>query len=160
MEQSVVRIHDVTKMYGAFAAVDGISFDVARGEVFGFLGPNGSGKTTTIRMLTGSIAPTAGTISVLGNDAVRHPDRIRTRNEDMTVAENLRFYGGIHNLSKDVFAERREYILDMADLRGRESALTRDLSTGCRQRLTQGVSSIQQPELLFLDEPTSGVDPG
>ena len=79
MEQAVVRIRDVTNRYGAFAAVDGISFDVAPGEVFGFLGPNGSGKTTTIRMLTGSIAPTAGTISVLGNDAVRHPDRIRTR---------------------------------------------------------------------------------
>ena len=169
MGQSVVRIRDVTKRYGTFAAVDGITFDVARGEVFGFLGPNGSGKTTTIRMLTGSIAPTAGTISVLGNDAVRHPDRIRTRIgymsqkfslfEDMTVAENLRFYGGIHNLSKDMFAERRDYILDMAGLRGRESTLTRDLSTGWRQRLALGVATIHQPELLFLDEPTSGVDP-
>uniref|UniRef100_UPI00261F32B7 ATP-binding cassette domain-containing protein n=1 Tax=Propioniciclava sp. TaxID=2038686 RepID=UPI00261F32B7 len=104
-----VRVRDLRKTYGSFAAVDGITFDVARGEVFGFLGPNGSGKTTTIRMLTGTIAPTSGSIEVLGVDAARHPARIKPRIgymsqkfslfEDMTVDENLRFYGGVYGLS-------------------------------------------------------------
>ncbi len=169
MAEPVVRIRDLTKRYGEFAAVDGIGFDVTAGEVFGFLGPNGSGKTTTIRMLTGSVAPTSGSIEVLGTDVVRRPDRVKSRIgymsqkfslfEDLTVDENLRFYGGVHGLGRDVYARRREYILDMAGLRGRESELTRNLSTGWKQRLALGVATIHEPELLFLDEPTSGVDP-
>ncbi len=164
-----VRVRDLRKTYGDFAAVDGISFDVARGEVFGFLGPNGSGKTTTIRMLTGSIAPTAGSIEVLGVDVARHAGRVAPRIgymsqrfslfEDMTVDENLRFYGGVYDLDDDRFARRREYILTMAGLRGHEDMLTANLSTGWRQRLALGVATIHEPELVFLDEPTSGVDP-
>ena len=164
-----VRVRDVRKLYGDFAAVDGITFDVARGEVFGFLGPNGSGKTTTIRMLTGSIAPTSGSIEVLRTDAVRRPELIRPRIgymsqrfslfEDLTVDENLRFYGGVYGLAADEFARQREYVLDMAGLRGREKELTANLSTGWRQRLALGTATMHAPELLFLDEPTSGVDP-
>jgi len=164
-----VSIRELTKRFGKFTAVDGISFDVSRGEVFGFLGPNGSGKTTTIRMLTGAMAPTTGTVNVLGIDAVRHPDAIRRHIgymsqkfslfEDLTVEENLRFYGTVHDLTPDLFAERREYILEMAGLRGREHELTANLSTGWKQRLALGVATIHEPELLFLDEPTSGVDP-
>ena len=164
-----VSIRDLTKTFGSFTAVDGISFDVARGEVFGFLGPNGSGKTTTIRMLTGAMAPTSGTIDVLGTDTVRHPEAVRRRTgymsqkfslfEDLTVDENLRFYSTLYDLPREVFAERREYIVDMAGLRGREHELTANLSTGWKQRLALGVATIHEPELLFLDEPTSGVDP-
>ncbi len=164
-----VRIRGLRKMYGKFAAVDGISFDVARGEVFGFLGPNGSGKTTTIRMLTGSIAPTSGTIEVLGVDTSRNAGPIKKRIgymsqkfslfDDLTVDENLRFYAGVYDLSPIEFAERREYVLEMAGLRGHEQDFTGDLSTGWKQRLALGAATMHRPELLFLDEPTSGVDP-
>lgn len=164
-----ISLRDLHKHFGAFHAVDGISFDVAKGEIFGFLGPNGSGKTTTIRMLTGSLAPTSGQIEVLGVDAAHHPQRIRPRIgymsqkfslfSDLTVDENLRFYSGVYNLERDSFAERREYVLRMAGLRGREGELTGNLSTGWKQRLALGAATMHQPELLFLDEPTSGVDP-
>lgn len=169
MTEVAVRIRDLRKEYGGFAAVDGISFEVARGEVFGFLGPNGSGKTTTIRMLTGAIAPTAGAVEVLGTDVVRRPDQIKRRIgymsqrfslfEDLTVEENLRFYGGVYDLAADDFARQREYVLEMAGLRGRERELTANLSTGWKQRLALGAATMHHPELLFLDEPTSGVDP-
>ncbi len=164
-----VSIRDLRKTFGSFHAVDGITFDVARGEVFGFLGPNGSGKTTTIRMLTGSILPTSGSIEVLGTDVVRHPTRISGRIgymsqrfslfEDLTVDENLRFYGGVYDLAPNDFARQRDYVLDMAGLRGHESDLTGELSTGWKQRLALGTATMHRPELLFLDEPTSGVDP-
>ncbi len=164
-----VRVHDLRRTFGSFTAVDGIDVEVHRGEVFGFLGPNGSGKTTTIRMLTGSLAPSGGEIRVLGTDVARHPGAIHRRIgymsqrfslfEDLTVEENLRFYAGVHGLSKETYARRREYVLDMADLRGRERELTADLSVGWRQRLALGTATIHEPELLFLDEPTSGVDP-
>lgn len=167
--ETVVRLRDLRKVFGTFAAVDDIGFDVARGEIFGFLGPNGSGKTTTIRMVTGSVAPTSGSIEVLGVDVARHPGRIKQRIgymsqrfslfEDLTVDENLRFYGGVYGLAKQESAERRQYVLDMAGLRGHEHTLTGDLSTGWKQRLALGAATIHQPELLFLDEPTSGVDP-
>lgn len=167
--QVSVRVRDLRKQYSSFVAVDGISFEVARGEIFGFLGPNGSGKTTTVRMLTGSIAPTSGSVEVLGVDAVRHADRVAPRIgymsqkfslfEDLTVEQNLRFYGGVYGLDPERFAERRAYVMDMAGLRGHEDLLTAHLSTGWRQRLALGVATIHEPELLFLDEPTSGVDP-
>ncbi len=140
-----------------------------RGEVFGFLGPNGSGKTTTIRMLTGTLRPKSGSALVLGEDVFRHPDRVQRRIgymsqkfslfEDMTVDENLKFYAGVYDLPPDKFASQREYVLNMADLVGRENELTRNLSVGWRQRLALGAATIHEPELLFLDEPTSGVDP-
>lgn len=164
-----ILVRGLTKTFGSFTAVDGIDFEVPAGQIFGFLGPNGSGKTTTIRMLTGTARPDAGQASVLGHDVIRHPDQVKRRIgymsqkfslfEDMTVAENLRFYAGVYDLPADQFAERRAYVLSMADLVGREDELTRDLSVGWRQRLALGAATIHEPELLFLDEPTSGVDP-
>ena len=169
LEAPAVSVHGLVKTFGSFTAVAGIDVDVPRGQVFGFLGPNGSGKTTTIRMLTGSIAPTSGRALVLGEDVIAHPERVRARIgymsqkfslfEDLTVAENLRFYAQIHGLGSDEFAERRAWILRMAGLEGREDELARNLSVGWRQRLSLGTATIHSPELLFLDEPTSGVDP-
>lgn len=164
-----ISVRGLTKTFGDFTAVDGIDLDVPRGQVFGFLGPNGSGKTTTIRMLTGNLRPRSGRARVLGEDVVRHPDRVQRRIgymsqkfslfEDMTVAENLKFYAGVYDLTAEQFARQREYILKMADLTGREDELTSNLSVGWRQRLALGAATIHEPELLFLDEPTSGVDP-
>ncbi len=166
---AAVSVRDLTKKYGSFVAVDHVSFDVQPGEIFGFLGPNGSGKTTTIRMLTGTVAPTSGSMRVLGTDVSRSGAAIRPRIgymsqkfslfEDLTVEENLRFYGGVYDIGKDVYDERRGYVLDMAGLRGREKELTANLSTGWKQRLALGAATLHQPDLLFLDEPTSGVDP-
>ena len=166
---AAISVRGLVRRFGHFTAVDGIDVDVPRGEVFGFLGPNGSGKTTTIRILTGSLAPTEGRAWVLGEDIAAHPERVRPRIgymsqrfslfEDLTVAENLRFYASIYNLSPQEFAERRAYIVAMAGLEGREDELTANLSVGWRQRLALGTATIHSPELLFLDEPTSGVDP-
>jgi len=166
---AAISVRGLTKRFGDFVAVDGIDLDVPRGQVFGFLGPNGSGKTTTIRMLTGTVAPHGGTALVLGEDVVAHPERVRPRIgymsqkfalfEDLTVDENLTFYAGVYDLDPGVFAERRRYVLEMADLVGRERELTRNLSVGWRQRLALGAATIHEPDLLFLDEPTSGVDP-
>lgn len=168
-DSPAISVRGLTKMFGSFTAVDGVDFDVPRGQVFGFLGPNGSGKTTTIRMLTGTLRPRAGRATVLGEDVVRHPDRVQRRIgymsqkfslfEDMTVDENLKFYAGVYDLAPERFAAQREYVLNMADLVGREDELTRNLSVGWRQRLALGAATIHEPELLFLDEPTSGVDP-
>lgn len=164
-----ISVRGLTKRFGAFTAVDAIDFDVRRGEVFGFLGPNGAGKTTAIRMLTGTIAPTAGAALVLGDDVIAKPEKVKRRIgymsqkfalfEDMTVDENLRFYAGVYDVSGAEFAARRRYILRMADLEGRENELTANLSVGWKQRLALGAATIHEPELLFLDEPTSGVDP-
>ncbi len=166
---AAISVRGLTKSFGDFVAVDGIDLDVPRGQVFGFLGPNGSGKTTTIRILTGTSAPGSGRALVLGEDVVAHPERVRPRIgymsqkfalfEDLTVQENLRFYAGVYDLAPEVFAARRDYVLRMADLVGREDELTRNLSVGWRQRLALGAATIHEPDLLFLDEPTSGVDP-
>ena len=168
-DSAAISVRGLTKEFGTFRAVDSIDFDVARGEIFGFLGPNGSGKTTTIRMLTGSTAPQSGSITVLGDDVIAHPERVKRRIgymsqkfalfEDMTVDENLRFYAGVYDLPAEEFARQRAYVLKMADLVGRENELTRNLSVGWKQRLALGTATIHKPELLFLDEPTSGVDP-
>lgn len=164
-----IKVTGLTKTFGEFTAVDGIDITVPRGQIFGFLGPNGSGKTTTIRMLTGTLRPQGGQAEVLGTDVVHHADQVQQRIgymsqkfalfEDMTVDENLRFYAGIYQVPAEEFAQRREYVLRMADLVGRENELTRNLSVGWRQRLALGAATIHEPELLFLDEPTSGVDP-
>ena len=164
-----VRIRGLVKRFGGFAAVDGVDLDVARGEVFGFLGPNGSGKTTLIRMLTGSIAATRGSIEVLGENVVHHPERIASRIGymsqkfslfgDLTVEENLRFYAGVYDVPPERYKERRDYVLRMADLVGHEQARPDELSVGLKQRLALGAATMHEPELLFLDEPTSGVDP-
>jgi ABC-2 type transport system ATP-binding protein len=164
-----ISVRGLTKRFGDFTAVDGIGFDVPRGQVFGFLGPNGSGKSTTIRMLTGSLAATNGQAFVLGEDVLAYPARVQRRIgymsqkftlfRDLTVEENLRFYAGVYGLSAQQYADQRAYILQMADLVGREKELTANLSVGWQRRLALGTATIHSPELLFLDEPTSGVDP-
>jgi len=164
-----IEVHGLRKTFGDFVAVDSIDFNVNQGEIFGFLGPNGSGKTTTIRMLCGVIAPTSGGARVMGYDVTSESERVRENIgymsqkfslfQDLTVDENLKFYAGIYGLSDEKFAERREYILTMADLHGRENEMTGDLSVGWKQRLALGCATIHEPKLIFLDEPTSGVDP-
>src|SRR5512133_2884531 len=166
---AAISVRGLTKHFGAFTAVDGIDFDVPRGQVFGFLGPNGSGKSTTIRMLTGSLAASAGWAYVLGEDVLAHPSRVQRRIgymsqkftlfKDLTVEENLRFYAGVYGLSAGQYADQRADVLQMADLVGRENELTANLSVGWQRRLALGTATIHSPELLFLDEPTSGVDP-
>jgi ABC-2 type transport system ATP-binding protein len=166
---NAIEVRGLTKRFGDFTAVDSVDFDVPRGEIFGFLGPNGSGKTTTIRMLCGTIGPSGGGATVLGHDVVGDPESVRRSIgymsqkfalfEDMTVDENLRFYAGVYGIEGERFASRRRYVLEMADLVGRERELTANLSVGWKQRLALGCATIHEPELLFLDEPTSGVDP-
>lgn len=166
---NAIEVHGLTKRFGDFTAVNGVDLSVARGEVFGFLGPNGSGKTTTIRMLTGTIAPTSGSARVLSHDVIADPEAVRrsigymsqrfSLFEDLTVDENLRFYAGVYGLTAEKFATRRRYVLEMADLVGREREITANLSVGWKQRLALGCATVHEPELLFLDEPTSGVDP-
>jgi len=169
MGDDAIVVTGLRKAFGDFVAVDGVDFKVKRGEIFGFLGPNGSGKTTTIRMLCGVIAPTSGGGTVMGYDVVDEPERVRENIgymsqkfslfQDLTVDENLRFYAGIYGLSDEKYKERRAYILKMADLEGRENELTGNLSVGWKQRLALGCATIHEPKLIFLDEPTSGVDP-
>lgn len=166
---AAITCRGLVKRFGDFTAVSEVDLRVGRGEIFGFLGPNGSGKTTTIRMLCGVIAPTDGEAHVLGCDVVSSPELVRQRIgymsqrfslfEDLTVDENLRFYAGVYGVTEEKFAERRAYVLRMADLEGRENELTANLSVGWKQRLALGCSTIHEPELIFLDEPTSGVDP-
>ena len=166
---NAIHVTGLRKVFGEFVAVNNIDLDVKRGEIFGFLGPNGSGKTTTIRMLCGTIEPAAGTARVMGFDINDEPERVRENIgymsqkfslfSDLTVDENLKFYAGIYGLTDEKFAERREYILKMADLEGREGELTSNLSVGWKQRLALGCATIHEPKLIFLDEPTSGVDP-
>ncbi|MDO8963604.1 MAG: ABC transporter ATP-binding protein [Coriobacteriia bacterium] len=166
---NAIEVRGLTKRFGDFTAVDAIELSVPRGEIFGFLGPNGSGKTTTIRMLCGTIAPTSGSATILGFDAVAEPESVRRSIgymsqkfalfEDLTVDENLRFYAGVYGIEGERFAARRRYVLEMADLVGREGELTANLSVGWKQRLALGCATIHEPELIFLDEPTSGVDP-
>lgn len=160
---------NLTKRFGDFLAVDHINFSIPRGEIFGFLGPNGAGKTTTMRMLLGLLQPTDGAATVLGFDVVREVAEIRQRigymsqrfslYNDLTVAENLNFYGGTYGVRGRRLRQRKEYILHMAGLEGRERELTKNLSGGWKQRLALGAAIIHEPEMLFLDEPTAGVDP-
>lgn len=159
----------LVKKFGDFTAVDGISFETKTGEIFGFLGPNGSGKTTTIRMLLGLLQPTEGSGTVLGFDIVRESEEIRKRigymsqqfslYNDLTVSENLNFYGGTYGVTGEHLRDRKEYILEMANLKGREREMTKNLSGGWKQRLALGTAIIHEPQVLFLDEPTAGVDP-
>jgi ABC-2 type transport system ATP-binding protein len=164
-----VDVFELSKHFDHFVAVDRISFAVNRGEIFGFLGPNGAGKTTTIRMLLGLLAPSSGRATVLGHDIVDESAEIRQRigymsqrfslYDDLTVSENLDFFGGVYGVKGRTLKSRQAVVLEMAGLTGRESELTRDLSGGWRQRLALGCAILHQPEMLFLDEPTAGVDP-
>lgn len=164
-----VQAHQLTRRFGDFLAVDHISFTVSRGEIFGFLGPNGAGKTTTIRMLLGLVRPSSGWAKVLGFDIMRQAEEIRKRigymsqkfslYNDLTVSENLNFFGGTYGVRGRRLRERKRFILEMAGLVGRENELTGNLSGGWKQRLALGAAIIHEPEMLFLDEPTAGVDP-
>ncbi len=159
----------LTKKFGDFTAVRGVSFDVYPGEIFGFLGPNGSGKTTTIRMTLGLLKPSAGSVSVLGLDTRKEAGNIRPRvgymsqrfslYNDLTVMQNLRFYGAAYGLEKSLLEVRIQEALKMSGLEGREDTQTRALSGGWRQRLALSAAILHRPEVLFLDEPTAGVDP-
>lgn len=167
--EPAIRAEGLTKRFGSVLAVDNVTFTVRKGEIFGFLGPNGSGKTTTIRMLCGLLPPTAGRATVAGYDVVRERGRMKPHigymsqkfslYNDLTVDENIRFYGDVYDLPPERFKERRRWVLEMAGLVGKEHLLTRDLSGGWKQRLALGCAVLHEPEILFLDEPTSGVDP-
>ena len=169
MNEYAVEVVNLVKKFGDFTAVDGVSFTIERGEIFGFLGPNGAGKTTTIRMLLGLLMPTSGRAEVLGFDIAREAEEIKKRigymsqrfslYNDLTVSENLDFFGRTYGLSGRRLRERKEYILEMADLKGRERELTGNLAGGWKQRLALGAALTHEPEMLFLDEPTAGVDP-
>jgi ABC-2 type transport system ATP-binding protein len=167
-EQAVV-VDGLTRRFGKFVAVDSMSFKVRKGEIFGFLGPNGAGKSTTIRMLCGLLAPSEGSARVGGFDVSTEPDKVKANigymsqrfslYEDLTVEENIRFYGGIYGLEGAKFEERKRWAIEMAGLKGKETALTRTLSGGWKQRLALGCAVLHQPPIVFLDEPTGGVDP-
>jgi ABC-2 type transport system ATP-binding protein len=165
----ILRVQGLTKRFGAFTAVDGVTFEVMPGQVVGYLGPNGSGKTTTIRMLCGLLRPTAGTAQVVGLDVVQNPDGVKRQigymsqkfglYDDLTVRENLEFYAGVYDLTAQEERKRLPEILHMAGLEARTESTVADLSGGWRQRLALGCALVHRPPLLFLDEPTSGVDP-
>ena len=169
MADVAISVEGLSKTFGEFRAVDGLTFDVARGEVFGFLGANGAGKSTTIRMLCGLLRPTSGTARVGGVDVARDPEEVKPRigymsqrfslYERLTIDDNIRFFGGIYGLRGKALAARRDFVLEMAGLRGREKTRTSDLAGGWRQRLALGCAVLHQPRIVFLDEPTGGVDP-
>jgi len=166
---NAIEVKGLTRRFGSFVAVNDVSFDVRKGEIFGFLGSNGAGKSTTIRMLCGLLKPTSGQATVGGVDVVRDPEGVKRRigymsqrfslYEALTVDQNIEFFGGVYGLSPERLAERRAMVLEMAGLRGREGSLTRTLSAGWRQRLALGCAILHEPSIVFLDEPTGGVDP-
>ncbi len=169
MPEPAILVKGLTKRFGAFTAVDSVDFEVERGAIFGFLGANGAGKSTTIRMLCGLLDPTSGTATVGGFDIRREPEKVKralgymsqkfSLYEDLTVAENIRFFGGAYGLPKRAVESRLDRILEMAGLRGREGSLARTLSSGWKQRLALGCAILHEPGIVFLDEPTGGVDP-
>jgi ABC-2 type transport system ATP-binding protein len=169
MSEWAVEIENMVKTFGQFVAVDHVSLQVRKGEIFGFLGPNGAGKSTTIRMLCGLLTPTSGRASVAGFDVAKDPELVR-RNigymsqkfslyDDLTVNQNIDFFTGMYGVPKDKRAERKDYVLRMAHLTERRDSLTATLSGGWKQRLALGCAILHDPPVVFLDEPTSGVDP-
>jgi len=164
-----IVIKNLEKKFGDFIAVDRISFSVKKGEIFGFLGSNGSGKSTTIRMLCGILTPTSGQGIVAGHDIYTEPEKIKlsigymsqkfSLYEEMTPFENIRFYLGVYNIPPDQWEERIQWTIDTTRLHDVRNRLTRDLPPGWRQRLALGCALLHKPDILFLDEPTSGVDP-
>jgi ABC-2 type transport system ATP-binding protein len=166
---NAITVSELTRKFGDFLAVDHLTFDVAQGEIFGFLGANGAGKSTTIRMLCGLLKPTSGTAIVGGVDVGRDPEAVKQRigymsqkfslYEALTVDQNIRFWGALYGLNDDQIARRRKFVLEMAGLTGRENTKAHELAGGWRQRLALGCAILHEPRLVFLDEPTGGVDP-
>jgi ABC-2 type transport system ATP-binding protein len=164
-----VHIQNLVKRFGDFVAVDNVTLDVAPGEIFGFLGPNGAGKSTTIRILCGLLPPSSGDASVGGFDVRTQPEDIKKNigymsqkfslYDDLTVSENIEFFGGVYGVSQEKLIARRDYVLNMAGLEDQRSMMTRLLAGGWKQRLALGCAILHEPPILFLDEPTSGVDP-
>ncbi|HEX5070764.1 MAG TPA: ABC transporter ATP-binding protein [Vicinamibacterales bacterium] len=166
---AVIQVEHLSRTFGAFRAVDDVTFDVRRGEVFGFLGSNGAGKSTTIRMLCGLLKPTSGRATVDGLDVGADPEGVKRRigymsqrfslYELLTVEENIAFYSGLYGLTGERYQRRRRFALDIGGLAGRERELAKNLSGGWKQRLALGCALLHEPPILFLDEPTGGVDP-
>lgn len=166
---NAIEVENLTKRFGTFTAVDHINFEVKEGEIFGFLGANGAGKSTTIRMLCALLTSTEGTARVGGYDINTQPLKVKERigymsqkfslYEDITVEENIDFFGRVYGLTNSELNERKQWVLDIANLHGREKSITRTLSGGWKQRLALGCAVLHRPRIVFLDEPTSGVDP-
>ena len=169
MAGNAIVVADLSRRFGEFVAVDRLTFDVREGEVFGFLGSNGAGKSTTIRMLCGLLEPTSGTATVGGIEVSRDPEGVKRRigymsqrfslYESLTVDQNIRFWGGIYGLDRTTLEARRRFVLEIAGLKGREQTKAADLAGGWRQRLALGCAILHEPPIVFLDEPTGGVDP-
>jgi len=167
--EKAVVVSNLERRFGSFVAVNRVSFEVEKGEIFGFLGPNGAGKSTTIRILCGILAPSGGTGTVAGFDIVREAEKIKAHigymsqkfslYEDLTVEENINFYSGIYSIDKEKIKERQEWVIQMAGLEERRSTRTSLLAGGWKQRLALGCAILHEPPIIFLDEPTSGVDP-
>jgi len=169
MNNYAIEAKDLTKKFGEFTAVDHVNFVVHKREILGFLGANGAGKSTTIRMLCGLLSSSSGTATVAGFDINREPELVKQNigymsqkfslYEDLTVKENIEFFGGVYGLSRAELKERGNWAVAMAGLKGREHSLARELAGGWKQRLALGCAVLHQPQIVFLDEPTGGVDP-
>lgn len=167
--EPAVRMEHLTKCFGSFIAASDVTLDVAQGEIFGFLGPNGAGKSTTIRILCGLLAPSDGRAIVSGYDVAKEPEKVKASigymsqkfslYDDLTVEENLEFFAGVYGVAAEKRAARMQYALEMAELGGERKRLTRLLAGGWKQRLALGCAILHEPPVIFLDEPTSGVDP-
>jgi ABC-2 type transport system ATP-binding protein len=169
VEPPSILVEELVKRFGSFTAVDRVSFRIAGGEIFGLLGPNGSGKSTIIRMLCGLLTPTAGRASVVGFNVAKEPEEVRRHigymsqkfslYDDLRVIENLEFFAGLYGVKGTLFKERIGWALEMAGLKGSEALLTGELAGGWKQRLALGCAVLHRPRVVFLDEPTAGVDP-
>ena len=167
--EKVIEVRDLVKRFGRFEANKHLTFDVYRGEIFGFLGANGAGKTTAMRILCGLSKPTSGEVVVAGVDVARHPEAVKRRigymsqafslYNDLTVKENFRFYGGVYGLSKKDIRERTRHFLEKLGMERYENMLLRNIPLGWKQKLAFSVASMHHPDIIFLDEPTGGVDP-
>lgn len=169
MNTLIIEVENLTKKFGSFTAVDAITFDVKQGEIFGFLGANGAGKTTAMKILSGLLGPTSGKARVAGFDVFRQPDKIKksigymsqrfSLYDDLTVKENIRFYGGIYGLKRKAVKEKAEVLVKRLGLDEVETKLLKDLPLGWKQKLAFSVAILHDPKIVFLDEPTGGVDP-
>ena len=167
--EHIIMVRELVKRFGNFTANDRLTFHVERGEIFGFLGSNGAGKTTAIRILCGLSYPTSGEISVAGHDVYREREKIKRKigymsqrfslYEDLTVSENIRLYAGIYGLDRKYIREREEQLLDRLQLRAIRNRLIRQVPLGWKQKLAFSVAIFHRPAVVFLDEPTGGVDP-